>query len=246
MKEVYLKQVSLLLKVLPEVAKETKLALHGGTAINLFHQNMPRLSVDIDLTYIPFTQDRDVDLQETGKILTILKERLHKVVPGIRFEDQFRSVEELKLLCSWSGSIVKIEINQINRGVIAEPGRMVLCENAQKTFEVFCEIQIVPGSQLWGGKIIAALDRQHPRDLFDIRYLLNTKGYTREIHTGFLFSLLSSRRPVHEILNPSRIDQSVVFASQFSGLTNQPFLYPEYETPSNQHHHQLRQHRKDC
>lgn len=51
--DTYKKQVELLLKTLPEVAKETCFALHGGTAINLFIRNMPRLSVDIDLTYLP-------------------------------------------------------------------------------------------------------------------------------------------------------------------------------------------------
>ncbi len=52
MNEVYTKQVKLLLDVLPEVAREEHFALHGGTAINLFVRDMPRLSVDIDLTYV--------------------------------------------------------------------------------------------------------------------------------------------------------------------------------------------------
>jgi len=230
LKDIYKKQVSLLLKVLPDVANEKRLALHGGTAINLFHQNMPRLSVDIDLTYIPFSNVRENDLQDIRSILAGIKTRLLKTKQDIQFDDQGRADEELKLLCRYSGATIKIEVNQINRGIIGEPVMMMLCENAQLMFDVFCEIQTVPESQLWGGKIIAALDRQHPRDLFDIRYLLNTKGYTDEIHTGFLFSLLGSKRPFHEILNPSRVDQSVVFASQFSGMTNQPFLYEEFES----------------
>jgi len=59
----YKKQVALLLKVLPLISKETAFALHGGTAINLFQHNMPRLSVDIDLTYLPVA-DRDTSLSE--------------------------------------------------------------------------------------------------------------------------------------------------------------------------------------
>lgn len=51
--ESYRRQVSLLIKIVPLVAKETVFALKGGTAINLFLRNMPRLSVDIDLTYLP-------------------------------------------------------------------------------------------------------------------------------------------------------------------------------------------------
>lgn len=57
----YKNQVALLLSILPEVAKEKDLAVHGGTAINLFVRNMPRLSVDIDLTYIP-VRDRTTSL----------------------------------------------------------------------------------------------------------------------------------------------------------------------------------------
>lgn len=74
MKEAYKKQVSLLLDILPEVAKEDVFALHGGTAINLFCLNMPRLSVDIDLTYIPASEDRDRDLQNIRSALENIKD----------------------------------------------------------------------------------------------------------------------------------------------------------------------------
>ena len=59
----YKRQVNLLLKVLPEVSKESSFALHGGTAINLFVRNMPRLSVDIDLTYLPI-ESRKISLEK--------------------------------------------------------------------------------------------------------------------------------------------------------------------------------------
>ena len=49
----YFKQAQLMLRVIPHVAAETCFALKGGTAINLFLRDMPRLSVDIDLTYLP-------------------------------------------------------------------------------------------------------------------------------------------------------------------------------------------------
>ena len=50
---IYYKQVQLLMDVIPFIAKEETFALKGGTAINLFIQDLPRLSVDIDLTYLP-------------------------------------------------------------------------------------------------------------------------------------------------------------------------------------------------
>ena len=53
MNDIYKKQVALLIRIMPSVYRIKDFAVHGGTAINLFHKNMPRYSVDIDLTYIP-------------------------------------------------------------------------------------------------------------------------------------------------------------------------------------------------
>ncbi|KAA6347490.1 hypothetical protein EZS27_005045 [termite gut metagenome] len=234
MNEIYKKQVTLLLDILPDVAEEKSFALHGGTAINLFHLDMPRLSVDIDLTYIPFSNDRNLDLEKIRVALESIKARLKKRIPAIRFVDQQRATKELKLICSTPEAIVKIEVNQINRGLIAEPQTMVLCNKAQEVFDRFCEATVVSKGQLWGGKINAALDRQHPRDLFDIKNLLNGIGYTDEIKTGFLFFLLCGNRPIHELLNPKYIDQRIVFDSQFSGMTDQSFSYDEFEETRKQ------------
>lgn len=229
MKDTYKKQVSLLLDILPDVAKEDVFALHGGTAINLFCLNMPRLSVDIDLTYIPVSENRNVDLQNIRFALERIKERLRKRIPAIRFSDSVRNGEELKLICITSDALVKIEVNQINRGVIAAPDLVVLCDKAQQSFDKFCEVRTVSKKQLWGGKIIAALDRQHPRDLFDIRNLINEIGYSNEIKDGFLFFLLCSKRPVFELLSPRLLNQYAVFESQFNGLTDNSFGYDEFE-----------------
>lgn len=58
---IYRKQVQLLVRVLPLVDTEKCFALKGGTAINLFYRILPRLSVDIDLLYIPM-DDRETAL----------------------------------------------------------------------------------------------------------------------------------------------------------------------------------------
>jgi predicted nucleotidyltransferase component of viral defense system len=229
MKEAYKKQVALLLDVLPSIAEEKTFALHGGTAINLFHLDLPRFSVDIDLTYIPFSNDRNTDLNNIRKSLEAVKARLKSRMPAVRFSDQQRASEELKLICSTPDAMVKIEVNQINRGLIAEPCTKVLCNRAQEMFDRFCEATTVSTGQLWGGKVNAALDRQHPRDLFDMRNLFNGTGYTDEIKTGFLFFLLCGNRPFHELLNPKRLDQRIVFNSQFNGMTDQSFFYEEFE-----------------
>jgi len=229
MNEAYKKQVALLLDILPSIAEEESFALHGGTAINLFHLDMPRLSVDIDLTYIPFSSARDVDLENICTSLDTIKTRLKKRIPALRFSDRQRASEELKLICSTPDATVKIEVNQINRGLIAEPCSRVLCDRAQEGFDRFCEVRTVSVGQLWGGKVNAALDRQHPRDLFDIRNVFEDIGYTDEIKNGFLFFLLCGNRPFHELLAPKRLDQRVVFDSQFSGMTDSSFSYEEFE-----------------
>jgi predicted nucleotidyltransferase component of viral defense system len=234
MNDTYKKQVALLLDILPDIAEEKNFALHGGTAINLFHLNMPRLSVDIDLTYIPFSSDRNTDLENIRTSLDAIKMRLKKRIPLIRFSDQQRASKELKLICSTPDATVKAEVNQINRGLIAEPCIRILCNRAQEVFDRFCEVRTVSTGQLWGGKVNAALDRQHPRDLFDMRNLFNETGYTDEIKTGFLFFLLCGNRPFHELLNPKRLDQRVVFDSQFSGMTDQTFSYKEFEKTREQ------------
>jgi len=228
MNEAYKKQVALLLRILPEVFAEKNFALHGGTAINLFEQNLPRLSVDVDLTYTTFS-DRNQDLKTIRLLLENLKTRIQKRIPSIRFSNPIVASENLKLICSTSEATVKIEVNQINRGLIGESRLMLLCQNAQAEFDSFCEMSVVSAKQLWGGKIVAALDRQHPRDLFDINNLLTVTGFTEDIKSGFIFFLLCSKRPIHELLNPQLINHEAVFSSQFKGMTDQPFTYKEYE-----------------
>jgi len=85
-----------------------------------------------------------------------------------------------KLLCEYRGKQVKIEVNQTKRGIIGgEVQTISLSEKAQEKFSLYCEANVVPITQLYGGKIAAALSRQHPRDLFDVKYMnIHRKGYT--------------------------------------------------------------------
>jgi len=229
MKDTYKKQVALLIDILTEISKEDNFALHGGTAINLFHLNMPRLSVDIDLTSVPFSDNRNEDLNTIRQSLELVKNRLKTTFPNIRFEDEKRAEEELKLLCTKGGATVKVEVNQINRGLIAETCTKILCPRAEEEFDKFCEMKTVSVGQLWGGKLNAALERQHPRDIFDVNNMLQKIGFIEEIKQGFLFFLLCGKRPIDEVLNPNFTDQRVVFDSQFSGMTNEEFTYQEFE-----------------
>ena len=225
MEKIYRQQVSLLLSVLPEVAKEKCFALHGGTAINLFVRDMPRLSIDIDLTYVPI-EGRETSLKHIAEALVRIKTRLEKVIPGARITPR---LDAGKLQISATRVDIKLEVNLVNRGTIADPKDMMLSEKAQTSFEAFCTTPVVPFGQLFGGKIVAALDRQHPRDLFDVKYLLEKEGFTPEIKEGFLLCLLCSDRPVNEVIIPNFQDQRSALANQFSGTTDKPFTYEDYE-----------------
>ncbi len=222
----YRKQVALLLEVLPEVANEKCFAMHGGTAINLFVRDMPRVSVDIDLTYLPI-EDRPTSLKNIVTALERIKASIEKRIPDVRVQHR---QDVGKLLISAWGVDIKLEVNLVGRGTFLPPETMPLCKRAQSEFDVFCVMPIVPLGQLYGGKICAALDRQHPRDLFDVQYLLENEGFTDDIRAGFLLCLLAGDRPIHEIVRPNLQDQRQAMTNQFEGMSEEPFTYGDYET----------------
>ena len=225
----YRAQVELLVRVLPHVAKEASLALKGGTAINLFVRDMPRLSVDIDLTYLPI-DPRTEALRGISEALDRIKASLQKAIPGIAVTRQAQSGgQEAKLICSLQQATVKVEVNTVMRGHLWSTRQMQIVQAAQDEFGQFATSQVVSQSELFGGKICAALDRQHPRDLFDIHQLFDHEGITEEIKQGFIASLVSHSRPIHEVLDPIFQDQQTVFATQFAGITIEPFTYAEFE-----------------
>jgi predicted nucleotidyltransferase component of viral defense system len=226
----YRAQVDLLLQILLYVAEEDNLALKGGTAINMFvWDDMPRLSVDIDLTYIPF-DDRQTAIANIAASISRLKEVISKAIPGITtIASGVGRDQEEKLLCSFQGAQVKIEINTVMRGTLAPPKVMRLSRTVQQEFRRFVDIKVVSKGELFGGKICAALDRQHPRDLFDIHYLFGKGGITEDIKQGFIAALLSHPRPINEMFHPNFFDQKEVFVKQFQGMAFSPFTYADFE-----------------
>jgi hypothetical protein len=219
----YAEKVEILLRLLPIVMDEKVFAVHGGSAINLFVQNLPRYSVDIDLTYIPL-EGREESLEHINAHLMSIADKAKRSFRGMRIVPKLSAS---KLLCEYQGNQVKVEVNQIKRGIIGGPVQtMPLCSKAQEEFGLYCEVDIVPMSLLYGGKIAAALSRQHPRDIFDVKYMEYPLPATRE---GLLFCLLGSDRPLHESFAPNLIDQHDVLANQFDGMTDVPFTYEEFE-----------------
>lgn len=230
----YKAQVDLLLQVLPQIAKEKDFALKGGTAINLFVRDMPRLSVDIDLTYLPF-DDRSTALQKISEALGRIKANLEKTVRGITVTaTPSREDQDVKLNCQLQNAQIKIEVNTTTRGIIQPVRLLQVTESVQKEFGKFAAINVVSHAELFGGKICAALDRQHPRDLFDVQLLLENEGYTEDVKLGFMTALLSHMRTISEIINPHLLDQRSAFEKQFMGMTAVPFSYQDYENTRNQ------------
>lgn len=221
----YHKQVALLISVIPEIALEPRFALHGGTAINLFDRDMPRLSVDIDLTYVPI-EGRDVSFKNISEALIKIKSSIEKRLQGSRVEHK---MEMHKLLVSHNDAMIKIEVSQIVRGILGAVTEKILCKKAQEKFDTFSSINIVPNGQLYGGKVCAAMDRQHPRDIFDVKQLLQKQGFTKEIKEGFLFRLLSADRSIQDVLFPNLQDQRLAMTNQFVGMSEEQFSYEEYE-----------------
>ena len=221
--EVYKEKVKLLLQLMPFVMQEQVFAVHGGSAINLFVKDMPRYSVDIDLTYIPLA-DREESIADINAHLKSIADNAKSNLKGLHIVPKY---DACKLLCEYHGHQVKIEVNQTKRGIIGgELQRKSLCDKAQTEFGMFCKAVIVPSTLLYGGKIAAALSRQHPRDLFDVKYMEMPLSDVRE---GLIFCLLGSDRPIHESFLPQLIDQHEAMENQFKGMTDIEFTYEEFE-----------------
>ena len=219
----YKERVRLLLQLIPVVSEIDDFAIHGGTAINLFVLDLPRYSVDIDVTYIPI-KSREDTFSDIKTHLTTLKEKIKRLFPRIVIEEKPN-----KINCLLSGILVKIEVNGTKRGLIEPLSILPLCDLAQTEFKTFCEAKTVSFSQLYGGKISAALDRQHPRDLFDIKLMFDKIDGFEDIRKGLFYSILGGDRPIVESLAPNRTDQSDTLEKQFSGMTNIPFTYSDFE-----------------
>jgi predicted nucleotidyltransferase component of viral defense system len=229
MTEAYHAQVDLLLQILPHVAKEKCFGLKGGTAINLFVRNMPRLSVDIDLTYLPF-DERVAAFAGITDALQRIKLDVERTIPSCRVDLMPQGDgQETKLSCRTAKAQIKVEVNTTMRGIVLPTRTMDVVDAVEDEFGRFMSVNVVSHPELFGGKICAALDRQHPRDLFDIHHMLSNEGLTEEIRMGFLVSLLCHARPIHEVIRPNFQDQRRTFETQFAGMAFTPFSYEDFE-----------------
>ncbi len=219
--EIYDRQVRLLLQLLPLVAMEDCFALKGGTAINLFVRDMPRLSVDIDLTYLPIS-GRTESLAAIDAALRRIAKRIEDRLRGVSISFSTITSEKTatKVVVRNGGTQVKIEVTPVLRGCVFEPELRTVSRAVEAEYG-FAEMRVVSFADLYAGKIVAALDRQHPRDLFDVRDLLAKEGIGDELRTAFIVYLLSHNRPMAELLAPSRKSLTAEFDRGFVGMTSQ-------------------------
>ena len=214
----YVTQVRLLLSVLPDIARETVFALKGGTAINLFFRDMPRLSVDIDLTYLPVA-DRESSLEDIDASLDRIARAITVRNPRVKAQ---RSAgggnSDTRILVSDGQAQIKIETSPVTRGAVYPARLMVPSEAVTERFG-FAEMRVLAFEDLYGGKLHAALDRQHPRDLFDVKLLYESEGLTDDLFRVFMVYVASSGRPMHELLAPSTPLREDLYAAEFLGMT---------------------------
>jgi len=220
--DVYRRQVELLVRTLPYVAEEECFALKGGTAINLFVRDLPRLSIDIDLTYLPIA-NRDQSLAEIDEALRRIGARIKSVMKGITITESAPATQHTinKLILRTPDRVqIKIEVTPVLRGCVYDPETMTVCSKAEDQFG-FAEISVLSFADLYAGKILATLDRQHPRDLFDVHQLLENEGIDDEMRTALIVYLISHDHSPHTLLSPAARDITHDYERNFLGLTEE-------------------------
>jgi predicted nucleotidyltransferase component of viral defense system len=224
----FFKQADLMLRVLPHVAPEKDLVLKGGTAINFFVRDLPRLSVDIDLTYLPL-ESRETSLEKIGASLKRIGESVKRAIPGVQVRPSYVGKDQRisKLFIREREWQIKIEPNEVLRGALHPAEVRNLCKQAEKSFERSLSIRTLSIADLYGGKLCAALDRQHPRDFFDVKILLEAEGITEAIRKAFIVYLASSDRPMHELIDPIYKNFRQLFETEFLGMALVPVRYEE-------------------
>ena len=218
---IYINTVRLLLDVIPDVFVDGQFAIKGGTAINLFVQEAPRLSVDIDLVYLNGNEPRDVALATIAKALQDIASRLE--ARGLKARPvRIGNEPESKLLVmeGHDGLTLKIEVNTVFRGtVLPVTARQSVSAAVVKQFGIQVYAPIFSHDELYASKFVAALDRQHPRDLFDVWLLYENGGLTSVMVDCFVVYLAGHNRPSHEVLGGNDLDLRQIYEDQFIGMT---------------------------
>jgi predicted nucleotidyltransferase component of viral defense system len=219
MNQEYVDTVRLLLAIAPAVFKSSRFALKGGTALNLFLHDMPRLSVDIDVVFTDHTLGREDALRAIAADLKAAKTAISAL--GYRASlPTTKSGSDVKLFVEDNGLRIKVEVNCVFRGTVLPITQRPLMSIAQELFTSDIVLPVLDPAELYGGKLVAALDRQHPRDMFDVLKMLERFGWEPSFVDCFVAYLAGHSRPVHEVLFPKALALEPAFTNELAGLTN--------------------------
>jgi Nucleotidyl transferase AbiEii toxin, Type IV TA system len=214
----YTATVRQLLDIAPMVFATPHFALKGGTALNLFLHDLPRLSVDIDVVFTNHRLDREAALQAIAAELSAISQKLEAIGYEVK-QRRNSSSNESKLMVVGPQAQVKVEVNEVFRGTLLPLQQRPLSPATEEEFAQAVTLPLLATAELYGSKLVAAMDRQHPRDLFDVLILYDSLGLTPEIVDCFVAYLAGHNRPVHELLAPKRQPLAITYANQFSGMT---------------------------
>ncbi len=184
---------------------------------------MPRVSVDIDLVYLPINE-RKTAIAEIRSSMTTIAENIRNTISPVQVR-----VHDNKLFINLGQAQIKMEINSIVRGSLLAPVESSICDAVQQKYEMFIQIRRMATAELYGSKLCAALGRQHPRDLFDVMLLQAEGIIPDEVRHVFVVYLASGNRPISELLAPNRKMLQETFSHHFIGMTDQPVQLSELE-----------------
>ena len=221
MDKAYADTVRLLLTAAPDVFANDIFAMKGGTAINLFVQDMPRLSVDIDVVYTPWQTPREQALKAINDELDVIAGRLERLGLVTRKVNS-RDLVDTKLLIENAEAQVKVEVNVVFRGTVLPVERRPLSPKTADLFSVALEMPVLAPAELYGSKLVAAMDRQHPRDLFDVLKMFESGGFSDTAVECFVTYLAGHNRPTHEVLFGNEKDIAHEYHQHFVGMTTEP------------------------
>ncbi|GJL56610.1 MAG: hypothetical protein NPIRA02_37420 [Nitrospirales bacterium] len=185
--------------------------------------------MDIDLAYLPRDEPRDTALNKISEALRRIASTLKKAMPGVKTQESRAQEPQrtTKLVVANSQTRIKIEPNEVLRGSVFPPEERELTPRAEGMFERSVTACVLSTPDLYGGKICAALDRQHPRDLYDVKVLLEQEGLTDEIRKAFVVYLASHDRPISELLAPTRKEIRQIYEHEFVGMTIDTVSYED-------------------
>ena len=172
------------------------------------------------MVYTPWQIPRDEALASIAGELGNIAARLSKIGLITR-KVMSKDIGDTKLLIENAESQVKVEVNVVFRGTVLPPERRALAPRTADMFSVELELPVLAAAELYGSKLVAAMDRQHPRDLFDVWQLFESDGLSDSAVECFVTYLAGHNRPTHEVLFGNEKNIADEYQNNFVGMTSE-------------------------